>query len=288
MSWGTEMLLKLFVLSVLVGQVPSEKPDDALTSLNAQWRPILERVATEYDLVRQTDDIHLKRENAPVYKWARPGALGGTYGDIYVWTNRGNAEAVACFWRAPNADGTFLVFHELHSLSPSVLISSRLGPHQWMTKEGLQRQPIPDAPAPASTAVGRLQQMRTFCRDFAAQSISAEDDRVELRLLPQPLFRYQSSSTDIVDGALFAFVCTIGTDPEIFLQLEARADTNGPKWHCSLARFSHQNLFVRYKDREIWKAIRDDANPLSHNAGRTYWLFNEPFDSTLLKTRGTD
>ena len=278
------MFATLFVWCILAGQDPTNGTEDA-QSMNVQWRPILDRVAMEYDLVRDTDSVHLKRENQAVYTWARPGAQGGTFGDIYVWTNRGNAEAVACFWRSPIADGQFSIFHELHSLSPSVLKSSRRGPHQWATKEGLHRQLIPEAPVPASTAVGRLQQMRTMCREFAAHSVSPEDERTELRLLPQPLFRHQSSNPDILDGALFAFVCTVGTDPEIFLQLEARKTETGSNWQYSLARFSHQNLFVHYKEREIWKAIRDDENPLSHNAARTYWLFSEPFDSALLKPR---
>lgn len=49
----------------------------------------------------------------------------------------------------------------------------------------------------------------------------------------------------------------------------------------TLVRFSHQNRFVSYKEKELWKAVRDAENPLSHNADNTYWLFHEPFDSAV-------
>ncbi len=285
---GNKMYATLFLCCVLFGQDPEQSPGDSLTSMNAQWRPILDGVAAEYDLTRATDNARLERQNWSVYKWARPGSQGGNYGDIYVWTNRGNAEAIACFWRAPVDNGKFVIYHEMHSLSPSVLKSSRPGPHQWTTKEGLQRRLVAGAPAPASTPVVRLRQMREMSRNFAAYSLSSRDERTELRLLPQPLFRYQSSNPSVVDGALFAFVCSVGTDPEIFLLLEASATENGPKWQYALVRFSHLNLYVRYKDRDIWEAIRDEQNPLSHNAARTYWLFSEPFDSKLLKPKAVD
>jgi hypothetical protein len=53
--------------------------------------------------------------------------------------------------------------------------------------------------------------------------------RTELRLLSTPVYRYQ------VDGALFAFVCAVATDPEAFLLLEARKTDEGPRLHYAFA-----------------------------------------------------
>ena len=125
--------------------------------------------------------------------------------------------------------------------------------------------------------------MRSICRDFAASSVSSQSERTELRLLPQPLYRYQSKNADVIDGALFSFVCSVGTDPEVFLLLEARKVDDGMRWHYSLARFSHMNLFVTYKDREVWQAVRDEKDTIAHSADNTYWLFHEPFDLQRLK-----
>lgn len=277
------MWITLLLCGLIYGQVSDVASHDVGELAPARWRRILSRVAEQHELVRETDGVALKLETRPVYTWSRPGDDGGTYGNIFVWTDHGNVEAVACFWRAPTGKSEFIIFHELHSLSPSVLKSNRTGPHQWTAKVGLNRSLVPDAPLPAANSVGRLQQMREICRNFAAHSISSSGERTELRLLPQPLYRYQSTIAELVDGALFAFVCTVGTDPEIFLQLEVRATQAGPKWHYSLARFSHQNLFVSYQSDEIWSAIRDAENPIAHNAPKTYWLFSEPFDSQVLE-----
>jgi hypothetical protein len=40
------------------------------------------------------------------------------------------------------------------------------------------------------------------------------------------------------------------------------------------------DLFVSYKDREVWQALRDDDNTLSQNADRTYWVFGTPLDDS--------
>ncbi len=78
----------------------------------------------------------------------------------------------------------------------------------------------------------------------------------ELRLLTQPLYRYKSTDPDVLDGALFAFVTSAGTDPEALLVLEARKTgaTNAPVWHYAVARFTDLNLWVRHKGKEVFSA----------------------------------
>jgi hypothetical protein len=251
--------------------------DETDAAMRAQWRQIFDGVAADYRLVPESESQGLTLLDRPTYTWARSGPHGGTYGAVYVWTRRGNAEAVACFWRNPGTDGTLSVVHELHSLSPVALRSLGKDSDSWKPKAGLKRHLLADAPVPAASASGRMQQMRALCRDFSARSVSARQERTELRLLPQPLYRYESTNPDVVDGALFAFVCSIGTDPEVFLLLEAINTDDGPRWHYAPARFSHMDLFVSFKDREVWQALRDQDNTLSHNADHTYWVFHQPF-----------
>jgi hypothetical protein len=170
------------------------------------------------------------------------------------------------------------VVHELHSLSPDILQSSGKDSSSWRPKAGVKRQLLSGAPVPATSPTGRLQQMRNLSRDFSAKSVSSSGERTELRLLPQPLYRNESKNPEVVDGALFAFVCSIGTDPEAFLLLEAIDTGVGPAWHYALARFSHMDLHVNFKDQEVWQALRDRENTLSHNADHTYWVLSTPID----------
>jgi hypothetical protein len=256
--------------------------DELDATARARWRAVFDGVAADYQLARASENRKLVLIDRPAYTWARSGPHGGTYGAVYVWTDRGTAQAVACFWRNPGTDGTLSIVHELHSLSPAVLTSTGKDSDSWKPKAGLKLQPLADAPVPVPSANGRMQQMRTLCRDFSARSVSSRGERTELRLLPQPLYRYESTNPGVIDGALFAFVCSIGTDPEVFMLLEAINSDDGPRWHYALARFSHMNLFVSFKDREVWQAIRDEENTLSHNADHTYWVFGQRFDRTKL------
>lgn len=260
----------------------ADEPDSAL---RAEWRRVFDRVANDYHLAREPDNESLELVGRATYTWARSGPHLGTYGSVYVWTHRGNAEAVACFWRNPGTRGEASVVNELHALSPVVLQSFGKESASWKPKAGLKRQAFSEAPEPATGAAARMQQMRGLCRDFSARSVSSTGERTELRLLPQPLYRYKSTDPDVIDGALFAFVCSIGTDPEVFLLLEANKSENRLRWHYALARFSHMDLHVNFKDAEVWQALRDQENTLSHNADHTYWVFGRPFDDVkVLKT----
>ena len=99
--------------------------------------------------------------------------------------------------------------------------------------------------------------MREMTRDFSATSEDLKGKRWELRLLPQPLYRYESTDPDVLDGAVFAFVTSAGTDPEVILVIEARKPPGSdrpPAWHYAIARFSDLRLWVRHKGREVFTA----------------------------------
>lgn len=274
----------LLAVMCLFAADPAQTSDEPSAAFRASWRTVFDGVAAEYKLQREDDKEPLQLVDRATYTWARSGPHKGTYGSVYVLTKQGNVESVACFWRNPGAAGRVSIVHELHSLSPVVLNTQWNQSDSWKPKEGVKRQRVPDAPVPAAMAAGRKQQMRMLSRDFAAHSVGSAGDRTELRLLPQPLYQYHSANPDVLDGGLFAFVCSVGTDPEIFLQLEALNTANGPQWHYTLARFSHMDLFVSYKDKELWQAIRDAENPISRNANHTYWVFHQPFYEANLES----
>ncbi|QEF96302.1 hypothetical protein Mal15_03290 [Stieleria maiorica] len=256
------------------------------TDSEASWRLLFDSISRKYQLLREADSddaSRLQLAEGPVYVWGRPQSQGSTYGAVYVWTHKGSAEAVACLWRYVNPGGQRAIVHELHSLSP-VKIRSEGDFDTWRTHSGASLLPIAGSDGQVSERpVARLQQMRTIGRNFALDSVSASGDRVHLRLLPQPFYRTQSTDPSILDGALFAFVCSVGTDPEAFLQLTAIQTDDGPRWHWSLARFSHHNLYASYKGRDVWASERDVNNPMSHNADHTYWMISQPFQPSMLE-----
>jgi hypothetical protein len=251
------------VLAVMPGQAPVARDDAAAQqATRAKRERLLEIYGTEaagYTIYRDaTRQERVELRPQPVYVWTNPVRGGGQDGAVYVWTCRGRAEVLGCFFSYP-ATGPRHLSHEFHSLSLTVLDVQRPGTHpsRWTPlAPGIEIAPIPGAPRPSESGPQRLSQMRTLSHDFSASTKDKEERRWELRLLPQPLYRYESTDPEVVDGALFGFVTSAGTDPEALLVIEARkrSPTDLPVWQYGIARFTDQQLWVRHKGKEVFSA----------------------------------
>ena len=214
------------------------------------------RDAAEFAIYRDAsrkERVELRRK--PVLVCSDP-VRGGGDGAVFVWTSRGRAEVIGTIFSFPST-GPRMLFHEFHSLSLSVLDVSRSGTHAstWTPlAPGIEMAAITGAPRPARSAPQRLSQMRAMTRDFSATTKDHTDRRLELRLLPQPLYRYESTDPDVLDGALFAFVTA--TDPEALLVIEARkpAPADGPVWDYAICRLTDLGLLVRHKGKDVFTA----------------------------------
>jgi hypothetical protein len=106
--------------------------------------------------------------------------------------------------------------------------------------------------------------------------LSDQGQAWDLRLLPQPLYRDESTADpDILEGALFALVSSAGTDPEIILLLEARKSPSGAQWFYGAARFSDMNLWLKHKGNEVWSSIRSDENTFNHDAKLRFRFYQD-------------
>jgi len=237
--------------------------------------------AAQYTIYRDRSRREkLEFHKEPVYVWTNLVRNGGQNGAVFVWTFHGRPEVVASFHsnRADLKEGRRAVTHELHSLSPKLLAVDRVGPEQWEPRAGLALKPLPEAPPPAESLRQRLTQMRDLARGFSAHSNDRAGQTWELRLLTRPLYRYESTDPEVIDGALFAFVTSAGTDPEVIVVLEARKTDTGSQWQYSVCRFSDLDLFVEHKKIEVWKSIRGGDNDLNHDPQHVYRLI---FDRTI-------
>jgi hypothetical protein len=92
-------------------------------------------------------------------------------------------------------------------------------------------------------------------------------------------FTAESSDPTVVDGAVFAYVTSAGTDPEVLLVIEARPPAEKPaekpQWQYAACRFSDFNLFVEHKGQQVWQSLRDDNNPWEFNQDHTYRLYTD-------------
>lgn len=235
----------------------SDEPGDS-ESVAAEEREatskLIEAELPRWMLWNDGDREHgLKLEAKPILRWTNPG-VGRVYGDVYLWTRNGRPEAVVSFYKAwqPKYDFTA----EMHSLSLGEVSAERDGVLLWQPeKAGITLNTVPDAAKPAESAPRRLQQMRELAGRFSARLVdrrnNLEGERQELRLLTQPLYRYRATDPAVIDGALFGIV--LGTDPEVFLLLEAGQSGEGRTWRYGLARMNIDPIAVSYQDQEVWR-----------------------------------
>ena len=98
---------------------------------------------------------------------------------------------------------------------------------------------------------------------------------IELRLLPQPIHRYSAPKQGIHSGALFAFVH--GTDPEIWLLIEARGeDAEKVRWQYAVTRMTSSEVRLKHGDKKVWSGeILPWKDVTSHERAYTSFMFKE-------------
>jgi hypothetical protein len=207
----------------------------------------------------------------PVYYWTNPTKGGGQHGAVFVWTHGGRPVVVGSIFAHPT-EGKRRVVHEFHSLAQDVIYPEcdDEDPAGWEPKAGLKLVPLPDAPTPAKSPTQRLRQMKMLGGRFGGHTVDWRKERWELRLLPQPLYRYGKTNDDVIDGALLALVTDAGTDPEILVLLEATSDS----WSYALARFTDSSYYVELNKKQVFSVERGSSEWAQHyNVDHTYHTF---------------
>jgi hypothetical protein len=234
-------------LVALLTQLEDQRAEDAARRERLEY---MHARAAELTLVGDQSPEPLPLKSEPVLRYTNPERDSGTWdGATFLWLDGSRpVAAVSLGIRAPkNA-----VFREHTSLSRSPLVCRRGNGVVWSPKVGgVEPQAVPDAPPPSDTQTGRLIQMRSLARRFSG-SCTLKEETTQLRVLPQPLYRYADDKQGVMDGALFAMV--VSNDPELFLILEAKENENSrkPEWNFALARMSSLKLQVSLDEKEVW------------------------------------
>jgi hypothetical protein len=191
----------------------------------------------------------LKLIDKPVMAWTNDGDWSG---DVFIWNQGERPAVIGCICAGPTDNKSLMVFQEFHLLSDEPIAPADMhGEFRWTPKEGLKLRPLEGAPEPAETPVLRQAQMRRLVAEFTAHMQA--DGTWELRLLSQPLLRYQPKEGPVVDGALFTYVWTKGTDPEMILLLECRKTKEGLAWFYAPVRFTYREVWLKHRDNEVWR-----------------------------------
>jgi hypothetical protein len=237
-----------------VPQQPAAEPRKAeLTGNAAKAAEFAAAEAVRYDIrPAEGKKQAFKLVPQPVLRWSN-SLRGEVYGSVYLWAKDGCPAAAASAYQFFGQRKDLNV--ELVSLSDVPLKAERNGRLRWSPEAGVKFAAIPGAPAPAGTADQRLIQMRALARKFTgslAEPGEPDDKFTELRLMANPLHRYEATDGSGRDGAVFAFVTT--TDPEIVLLIESRKGQAGREWVWAAARMHYRPLRLKLADKVVWEA----------------------------------
>ena len=266
------LLIAAVTLVKALGQDVPPADAEAKSKAVSPLRKLMEESLSWYELF-PNDQATQPMANRVVLRWAN-NVRGSEDGITVLYILNGRPEAVCCVYPWGKS-----LEHNFGSLSRGRLLAKREGAVVWRpAAAGVEFRPISDAPAPADSPSARLRQMKTLAGQFSSTMLgwrSDSTDREKLRLLPQPLYRYESNRPELIDGSVFAFVQ--GTDPETLLLIEAVKLQNSTEWQFAFVRRTSGELEGRWNDSVVWHVDRFPAND---NPKSAYISLSRPLATT--------
>ena len=259
-----------FLTVIAAGQLPAAEAPKPLTG----WQALFQQHARDWRITTSDSSQPLEVCERPLLFWSQP-VRGGATGAVYLWTEAsGRPGAIGTLFIWPHPSGSQGVAHELQSLSTGPIRGDWRGQARWnAAAAGVTWIAIDKAPPPEDSPARRRLQMRALANEFTAASYDRDDKLWKLRLLPQPLHRYEMAPGEaVVDGALFAFVQ--GTDAELFLLIEAHREAGEMRWRFACAPMTDYRLAVNRGERVVWQA-----------GYRGVDTWNEPYVASTLEVR---
>jgi hypothetical protein len=188
----------------------------------------------------------------PLFSYADSARVIGE-GAIWAWGGTGRPLAMAKCWKNRNGTRTCAF-----SLTSDQRVIVRGPQFKTWRPANTQTEPteLPGAPAPDQQNAVRLRQLKEQARRFTAHEFwNPDNTRFELRLLVQPVHRYQDEPRQILDGAVFLLASD--NNPQILLLIEALNPADGRvRWQYSLARVSSAELHVVLDGKQVWMQDR--------------------------------
>ncbi len=201
-----------------------------------------------------------KFEPKPIFRYSDP-ARGAIASSLWKLGHEGRPKALLAMELHRSTQQRPCVMYEYSSLTttPFVLTASDMN---WSPKSTLYEfQTLPDMRPPEKTAPRRLIQMREAAHRFEGAEI-VDNEKCELRLLPQPIDRYRPNKADYADGAIFLFA--FGTNPEVVLLMES----DGTEWTYALGRMTGaQSVSITLDGKPVWHGAPLEKGPASSYTG---------------------
>jgi hypothetical protein len=274
----------LAVAAVLVGSAapanlprpPDEKKDtpakDAGPEADEEHRRAAEKVVGTIEVETLVGEkwVKAKRIEKPLLYYGDP-TRANDRGSVWGWGEKGRPVVLIELYQ--NVDNRTRWVFAVCNTSGGKVRASRGGEAWWRENaSATELKDVPGAAAPAADAVQRQRQLKQLAGKFTGHEFwDPDNSRFELRRLERPLHTYSDADAGILDGALYTLAN--GTNPEIMLFVEARANKDGakPVWQFAVGRLAHAELHLAYDDKEVFEAARADRARLSA-PDKPYWV----------------
>lgn len=262
--------LVMATADVIQAQTGSKESEGQSESASQRWlRDYYSQQAAKYEFFFDEGRMNpMTLVEKPIFRWKQDDDWSG---DLFVWTYQGRPQVVGCFLASSAKSRVRGVGHEFHSLALQSLPRTKTVSGSWQPTAGVKLMPFSSTEPPAATPALRLTQMRALARDFTV-TMQHEEKAWELRWLPQPIYRYVAPDAGVIDGGLFAYVWTRGTDPELLLLLECRGEKPQPRWYYAPVNFTTRPLKLTLKEREVWSSP-GGGNWTSGHSAKPYQTF---------------
>jgi hypothetical protein len=268
-------VLALLSLSALSAEEPQKGDDAAARRLEFMLSAVRRYEVAPDDNPEARWSLHPK----PLLRWSNPHS-GVRDGLVIMWTDGARPAILAQVFPAQEGPLWFIQCQSL-ALGPFALRDGQRP--LWEPRvagEAFHR--LEGAEPPAESRAKRLTQMRSLARQFSAvddfRIHPADKEAVQygLRLMANPVYRYEMPERKIMDGAVFPFV--LGTAPELLLVLEAREDDNGTgHWEYLAAPLTVWAVEVKHRNQSVWKVAERYGK---HSARDAYhsWALEQTFE----------
>lgn len=173
---------------------------------------------------------------------------------LWAWGDGGRPVAICKVEDYVSNENTRVWVQCLTSLSTQRIKASWEDGRRWSaSRRGVELKELSNAPTPGGNPRLRLTQLRRMARRFSATLIDPRsDERQQMRLLPQPMYRYQDAKRGVIDGVIFGLASN-GTNPDACFILEIRKSDDGAAvWEYGVAAMTAHAVEVKLDDRTVW------------------------------------
>ncbi|MCO8124217.1 hypothetical protein NHH03_20915 [Stieleria sp. TO1_6] len=240
--------------TLITTRLPAQDAQEAPAAIADQVHAFTDKEVDQYRFFDRSGKEIFTRVPRSLLRWSK-ATERTAFGDTYLWIEKGCARAVVSIYAITSPQK--MISAECQSLSDAPFTMRRGDAVVWSPQsEGVDFKPLPVAGVPATTPTARGAQMNRIARMFRAEySPHTSPDEVNpLRLLSRPLYRYQSSDDQVIDGAVYGFVDA--TDPEMLLVIEARQSEGKTAWYYSPARSRHDPIRIYLNNEIVWDVPR--------------------------------